>query len=186
VGWSRIRTRRFRPTHAAAVLSAAVALAGCGASEHPDGVTSAGAGSTATDTGTIAGLCSTPCTDGQQDFVDQLAVVPRPRRSSLLDDDDVIVSMRVRLNNIGYVPAVIKAGGGKRSEFKLIDSHLRTLSPSETFDKRSEPVAQCPPLGTVTLQLGDSHTFHLCFVLPNRTALPRVLRLRNLAEIGLR
>jgi hypothetical protein len=178
--------RRFRPMHAAAALSAAFALAGCGDSEQSDGETSAGAGSLATDSRTITGLCSTPCTDGQQDFVDQLAIVPRPRRSNLLDADDVIVSMRVRLKNIGYVPAVIKAGGGKHSEFKLIDSQLHTLSPSETFDKRNEPVAQCPPLGTITLQLGDSHTFHLCFVLPNRKALPRVLRLRNLAEIGLR
>jgi hypothetical protein len=205
VGWPSIRTGRFRPAQAAAALIAAVALAGCGASnnsDRSDGATSGGAGATAPAapppagpskprssknlSRTVARLCSRPCTDGQQDFVDRLAIVPRPPHSSLLDDDDVIVSMRVRLKNIGYIPAVIKAGGAKRSEFKLIDSHLRTLSPSETFDKRKEPVAQCPRLRTVTLLPGDAHTFRVCFVLADRQHLPKVLRLRNLAEIGLR
>jgi hypothetical protein len=199
------RQGRFGQPRAGAALIAAVALAGCGAagdSEQSDGSSSvAGAASAppaATSTvpskapssknvaSAVGALCRTPCTDGQQDFVDRLKVVPRPRHSNLLHPRSVIVSMRVRLKNIGYTPAEIRAGGGKRSDFKLIDSRQRTLSPVEKFDTRNERLAQCPTLPNVTLLFGDQHTFQVCFVLRDSKDRPKVFRLRNLAEIGLR
>jgi hypothetical protein len=199
-----VRKGRFGEPRAGAALIAAVALAGCGAAgdSASDGSASVAQAASVPHVSTstvpskapsskdaasaIAALCRTPCTDGQEDFVDRLKVVPRPRHSNLLDPRNVIVSMRVRLKNIGYAPAKIRAGGGKRSEFKLIDSRQRTLSPAEKFDTRNERLAQCPKLPTVTLLFGDSHTFQVCFVLRDSKDRPKVFRLRNLAEIGLR
>lgn len=198
-----VRKVRFGQPRAGAALIAAVALAGCGAagdSEQSDGSASVARAASAPPASTstvpskpskdvasaVAALCRTPCTDGQQDFVDRLKVVPRPRHSNLLHPRSVIVSMRIRLKNIGYTPAEIRAGGGKRSDFKLIDSRQRTLSPVDKFDTRNERLAQCPTLPTVTLLFGDSHTFQVCFVLRDSKDRPKVFRLRNLAEIGLR
>jgi hypothetical protein len=121
----------------------------------------------------VGRVCATPCTDGEGDYVDRLALV---RNVETSDPSGVILSMRVQLTNAASTK--IEADP---SSLELIDSRQRTLQPVHPASARTRgiktQVPQCPTESTVTLRPGESHTFHPCYELASREDMPRVLKL---------
>jgi hypothetical protein len=161
--------------------SCAFALAGCGGGGSKDTGGDTGGGSA--DGGqpaTLSDLCRTPCTDGQGDFADQLTLV---KNASNTPGDPAIVSIRVRVKNLGS-----SSGEVNPDDFELIDSRQETVRADITVRSDSDGgfVPECPNNSSATLVPGDSHTWRVCFGLPDSKDLPKVLVLTDGVELPLR
>jgi spermidine synthase len=111
----------------------------------------------------VSGLCTTPCTDEEGDYVDQVALVPQSAVRSVLP----IVSMRVRAKNLEKNSLEIGS-----SELPITDSRQHKVEPAG-FAR----VAQCPHVKTLTLAPGQEGVFHPCYKLADRTDVPTELLL---------
>jgi hypothetical protein len=127
----------------------------------------------------VAKLCATPCSDGEGDYVDQLALVHDVETSN---PAAAVLAMRVRVENTasGKVEA-------DPTSFELIDAHKRTLHPVASARQKGtrRPVPQCRTLSAVTLRSGDTHAFFVCYELPESNDLPKLLKLGEEEEIPL-
>jgi hypothetical protein len=162
----------------AACALCGTAIVGCGGSTTHSGATPKHSQPRPT---TVNGLCSTPCTDGQQDYVDHVRILPNTTAGA----SHTVVSMRLRVKNVSSQSASIDP----RIEVDLIDSQQQSSTPDNVLvayaDGRRATPPECPGLSPVTLIPGDSHTFKLCFGLAGPNDIPRVLRLPGSAEIPL-
>ena len=173
------RTERGRCGPARRVIASGalcgIAIVGCGGSSaHPAGSSAHPAASRIDD------LCATPCTDGREDYVDRVRILPNTTAGS-----GAVVAMRLRMKNASSETITVEP----RLEIELVDSRQHSGTPDNTivqYEDRPARPPECPDLDSVTLVPDDSHAFDLCFGVADRNDLPRVLLLPEGAEVPLR
>lgn len=109
-------------------------------------------------------LCSNPCTDGQGDYVDQVAIMPG-RFSQILE-------LRVRLTNKSSTSASIDP----YHDLAVVDSRQMTLDPNfyQSTDQSNASFAQCTSdINAITLVPGATITFHPCYNLADSQDTPQ-------------
>ncbi len=120
-------------------------------------------------------LCQTSCTDGYGAYVDQMQFFVLPADAS---ETGALLSLRLRITNtssatVEILPTVF---------FTITDSRQQQISAPQGFDlpdyASGYEAPQCASNygpWQVSLVPGDVGIFHLCFILPSRSDLPKAL-----------